>query len=122
MQETLAAIPEATVEIDGSGPTRAARSRRLGPRRGSRAVRDGDRGRPAVSDATCLDVLENARLYRAEWPPDVESIGQAYLQTGATMVDVAETLDITQQALSKRLRRAHGNLVSNALTVEELEG
>lgn len=38
----------------------------------------------------------------------------------ATMTEVADTLGISQQALSKRLRRAHGNLVSNVLTVEEL--
>lgn len=147
-----------------------------------------------------LDVLENGTLYRAKWPPDVESVGQAYLQTGATIIEmkgrhnqwhlrmrfdtqedlstfndycndqeipievtriykpttpkgggqfgvtpkqrealvaalqagfydipqdatmksVADTLGISQQALSKRLRRAHGNLVSNVLTIEEL--
>lgn len=139
-------------------------------------------------------------LYRATWPPDVESVGHAYLQTGATileatgrdeewelrmrfdtrrdvstfhehceehdiphvvnrmynpsepkpggqfgvtpkqrealvaafeagfyevppdatMTEVAETIGISQRALSKRLRRTHGSLVANVLTVEEL--
>jgi predicted DNA binding protein len=148
-----------------------------------------------------LDELEGGTLYRAEWPPDVESVGHANLETGATileatgrneewelrlrfdshedvgkfyeycedhdipydddriydprtlkgggqfgvtpkqaeplvtslesgfydipqeatMTDVAETIGISQQALSKRLRRAHGNLVSNVLTVEEFD-
>jgi hypothetical protein len=40
---------------------------------------------------------------------------------GATMAEVADTIGISQQALSERLRRAHGNLLSNVLTVEELE-
>lgn len=39
----------------------------------------------------------------------------------ATMTEVAETLGISQQALSKRLRRAHGNIISNVLTIEELD-
>jgi predicted DNA binding protein len=38
---------------------------------------------------------------------------------GATMTDVARTVGISQQALSKRLRRAHGSLVDAVLSVEE---
>ncbi|MFC7194516.1 helix-turn-helix domain-containing protein [Halosimplex aquaticum] len=146
-------------------------------------------------------MLDDGTLYRATWPPDVESVGYAYLQTGATileatgrddawrlrlrfddhddvsefyehceangiefevnriynptspkaggqfgltpkqqealvaaleagfydvpqdvtMADVADALDVTQQALSERIRRAHGNLVSNVLTVQEFD-
>jgi len=36
------------------------------------------------------------------------------------MDEVAETPDISQQALSKRLRRAHGNL-NNVLTIEKFD-
>lgn len=39
----------------------------------------------------------------------------------ATMGDVAEAIGISRQALSKRLRRAHGALVRHALTIEALE-
>lgn len=35
------------------------------------------------------------------------------------MTDLADALGISQQALSKRLRRAHGSLVSNVLIIEE---
>lgn len=38
----------------------------------------------------------------------------------ATMSDVADRLGISQQAVSKRLHRAHGHLVENVLTVGEL--
>ena len=34
-----------------------------------------------------------------------------------TMDELAETLDISQQSLSKRLRRAHRNLITNVLTI-----
>ncbi|UPW01208.1 helix-turn-helix domain-containing protein [Halorussus gelatinilyticus] len=37
---------------------------------------------------------------------------------GASARDVADELDISHQALSERLRRGHGNLVANALTVD----
>lgn len=37
----------------------------------------------------------------------------------ATMTDVARALDISQQALSKRLRRAHGSLVDALFPVEQ---
>lgn len=36
-----------------------------------------------------------------------------------TMNEVAADLGISQQSLSRRLRRAHGNLVTNALTIPE---
>lgn len=203
MHETLAATPGITIEIER---VVAHRSGTLTPyfwvsgaeRQTFEAALRED---PSVSEATRLDVLDDATLYRAEWPPDVESIGQAYVRTGATILEatgrheewqfrlrfdaredvsalaeyceehgipfevnriynptapkaggqfgvtpkqrealvaaldegfyeipqdatmesVADTLGITQQALSKRLRRAHGNLVSNVLTVEEFE-
>ena len=203
MKETLRSVPQMTVEIER---VVAYQSGTLTP---YFWVRGADAGRfetaisddPSVSAATRLDVHENGTLYRAEWPPDVESIGQAYLQTGAiileatgrdrkwelrlrfdthddasafyeyceehdipfevsriyqpttpkaggqfgitpkqrealvaaleagfyevppsaTMTDVADAVGITQQSLSKRLRRAHGNVVSNVLTVEELD-
>jgi hypothetical protein len=37
----------------------------------------------------------------------------------ATMDEVAQAIDISQQAMSKRLRRAHGNLIRNTLTIDE---
>lgn len=37
------------------------------------------------------------------------------------MTELAETLDITQQSLSSRLRRAHGTLVRNTLVVSDDE-
>lgn len=202
MEDTLAATPEMTVEIER---VVAHQSGTLTP---YFWVRGGDVDRfdaaisedPSVSSATHLDDVDDGTLYRAEWPPDVESVGHAYLQTGATileakgrhqqwvlrlrfdshedvstfyehceahdiafevnrifnptvpkgggqygitpkqrealvsaleagfydipqsatMTDVAETIGISQQALSKRLRRGHGNLVGNVLTVEEL--
>jgi predicted DNA binding protein len=202
MHQTLSESPEMTIEIER---VVAHRSDTLTP---YFWIRGGDRDRfesaiaedPSVEEATRLDDYNNATLYRASWPRDIASIGQAYLQTGATileavgrheewelrlrfddyegisyfqeyciendipfevnriynpttpraggqfgvtpkqreglvaaleagyydgsqdttMSDVAEELGITQQALSKRLRRAHGNLVSNVLTVEEL--
>lgn len=202
MQQTLEAAPEMSVEIER---VVAHQSRTLTP---YFWVRGGEMERfetaiaddPSVSEATCLDVHENGTLYRAEWPPDVESVGQAYLQTGAlileatgrrdewefrlrfdthedvssfyeycrehdipfevnriynptapkgggqfgltpkqrealvtaleadfyeipqgaTMTDVADEIGISQQSVSKRLRRAHGNIVSNVLTIDEL--
>lgn len=201
MHQTLGATPEMTVEIER---VVAHQSGTLTP---YFWVRGGDREQfdaviaedPSVTDVTRIDDLEDGALYRATWPPDVHSIGQAYLQTGATileatgrhekwelrlrfdshadvsafheycsdhdiayeleriynpttpksggqfgvtpkqrealvaareagyydipqgatMADVAGTIGITQQALSKRLRRGHGNLVGNVLTVEE---
>lgn len=203
MRETLAAAPDTTVEIER---VVAHQSGTLTP---YFWVRGGDRDRfetaisedPSLSETTRLDDHENGTLYRAKWPPDVESVGQAYLQTGAiileatgrdeewelrlrfdthedvsafdeyceehdvpfevdriynptapkaggqfgispkqrealvasleagyyevprsaTMDDVADAVDVSQQALSKRLRRAHGNIVSSVLTVEELD-
>ncbi|UPV75131.1 helix-turn-helix domain-containing protein [Halorussus limi] len=41
---------------------------------------------------------------------------------GASARDLAERLDISHQALSERLRRGHGNLVANALTVDAVHG
>lgn len=38
-----------------------------------------------------------------------------------SMADLAEELGISQQAFSNRLRRAHGNLVRNVLTIKEFE-
>ena len=202
MQETLGATPGMTVEIER---VVAHQSGTITP---YFWVRGGDVDRfeeaiaddPSVSEATRLDDHENGTLYRATWPPDVESVGQAYLQTGAvileatgrddewelrlrfdsheevstfyeyceehdipyevdriynpttpkaggqfgltpkqrealvaaleagfyeipqdaTMSDVADAVGISQQSLSQRLRRAHGNVVSNVLTVEEL--
>lgn len=203
MSETLAATPEMTIEIE----------RVVAHERGTLTpyfwVRGGDIDRfeaalnedPSVRDFRRIDTLEDGTLYKAEWPPDVESVGQAYLETGAiileatgrdhdwrlrlrfdtrddvstfyeycethdvplevsriynprtpkgggqfgvtpkqrtamvaaleagfydipqqaTMSDVAEQLNISQQALSKRLRRAHGNLISNVLTIEEFD-
>lgn len=203
MHQTLTATPGMTVEIER---VVAHQSGALTP---YFWIRGGDMERfetaihddPSVSKATRLDTHEDGTLYRAEWPPDVESVGHAYLQTGATileaigrndhwklrlrfdsredvstfneyceehdipiqvnriynpttpkaggqfgvtpkqrealvaaleagfyevpqnatMADVADTLGISQQALSKRLRRAHGNLVSTVLTINELE-
>ncbi|WP_225335558.1 helix-turn-helix domain-containing protein [Halomicrobium urmianum] len=202
MHRTLAAAPEMTVEIE-----------RVVAHEGGTLtpyfwIRGGDadafeaaiREDPSVSDATRLDVHEGGTLYRAKWPPDVESVGHAYLQTGATILeatgrddewelrlrfdthrdvaefreycadhgvafdvervynpsapkaggqfgltpkqrealvtalengfyevpqnatmdDVADAIGVSQQAVSKRLRRAHGNLVGNVLTVEEI--
>ena len=40
----------------------------------------------------------------------------------ATLTDLAETLDISHQALSERLRRGHGNLVRYALGAGEKDG
>lgn len=202
MHRTLAAAPGTTVEIER---VVAHESGTLTP---YFWIRGGDleafetaiADDPTVSEVSRLDVHEEGTLYRAEWPRDVESIGHAYLQTGATileatgrneawelrmrfdtredvsafndycdehdvpltvnriydptdpkaggqfgvtpkqrealvaaldagfyeipqhatMAEIAETLGISQQALSKRLRRAHGNLVSNVLTIEEL--
>lgn len=39
----------------------------------------------------------------------------------STMGEVADELGISQQSLSKRLRRGHRNLIANALTVEDTE-
>lgn len=202
MQQTLRATPEMTVEIER---VVAHQSGTLTP---YFWVRGGDMERfetviaddPSVFDATRLDVHENGTLYRAEWPPDVESVGQAYLQTGAiileatgrhdewelrlrfdthedvsafyryceehnipfdvnriynpttpkaggqfgltpkqrealvtaleegfyeipqdaTMTDIADEIGISQQSVSKRLRRAHGNIISDVLTIDEL--
>lgn len=203
MRETLATTPEMTVEIER---VVAHPSGTLTP---YFWIRGGDEERfetaiqadPTVSEATRLDEYSDGTLYRAEWPQEDQSIGQAYLKTGATileatgrdgewelrlrfddheevsrfsehcdahdvpytveriynpttpmaggqfgvspkqrealvaalesgfyeipqhatMTDVADLLDISQQAISKRLRRGHGNLVSNVLTVEEVE-
>lgn len=202
MHETLSTTPEMTVEIER---VVAHQSGTLTPYfwiRGGNLERfdEAIESDPSVSDPTRLDELEAGTLYRATWPPDVESVGHAYLQTGATILEatgrnkqwtfrlrfdthddfsafaeycedqdiqfavdriynptapkgggqhgvtpkqrealvaaleagyyeipqqatmsaVADRLDISQQALSKRLRRGHGNLVSNVLTVEEL--
>ncbi len=202
MQQTLRATPEMTVEIER---VVAHQSGTLTP---YFWIRGGDMERfktaiaddPSVSEATRLDIHGNGTLYRAEWSPDVESVGQAYLQTGAiileatgrhdewelrlrfdthedvstfygyceehdipfdvtriynpttpkaggqfgltpkqrealvaaleagfyeipqgaTMTDIADEIGISQQSVSKRLRRAHGNVVSNVLTIEEL--
>jgi len=42
---------------------------------------------PSVSEATRLDIHGGGTLYRAEWPPDVRSVGAACLQTGATILE-----------------------------------
>lgn len=203
MQRTLDATPEMTIEIER---VVAHESGTLTP---YFWVRGGDMERfetaigndPSVSESERIDILEDGTLYRADWPQNVESVGQAYLQTGATILEamgrnqewelrmrfddhadvsafyeyctqhdipfevariynpttpkgggqfgvtpkqrealvaaleagfykvpqdvtmneVAETIDLSQQALSKRLRRGHGNLVSNVLTIEELD-
>ena len=202
MQQALAEVPEITVEVER---VVAHESGTLTP---YFWVRGGDMERfksaleddPSVMEATRIDMLEDETLYRAVWPAGVESVGQAYLEAGATvleasgrnqrwelrlrfdnqgnlssfheycdeddiplnvnriynpttskgggqfgitpkqrealvtaldtgfyetppaatMADIAETLGISQQALSKRLRRAHGNIISNVLTIEEL--
>lgn len=202
MQQALAEVPEMSVVIER---VVAHESGTLTP---YFWVRGGDMERfksalkddPSVSEATRIDVLEDETLYRAVWPTDVESVGQAYLEAGATileasgrnqrwelrlrfdnqknlsafheycekndiplnvdriyspttakgggqfgitpkqrealvtaldagfyetppattMTEIAENLGISQQALSKRLRRAHGNITSNVLTIEEL--
>lgn len=202
MQQTLTEVPEMSVEIER---VVAHESGTLTP---YFWVRGGDMERfksalkddPSVLEATRVDMLEEETLYRAVWPTDVESVGQAYLEAGATvleatgrnqrwelrlrfdsqrnlstfhehceendipltvdriynpttakgggqfgitpkqrealvaaldagfyetppaatMTEIAETLGISQQALSKRLRRAHGNIISNVLTIEEL--
>lgn len=77
MQQTLGATPEMSVEIER---VVAHRSETLTP---YFRVRGGDVERfetaisedPSISEATRLDVHENGTLYRAEWPPDVESVG-----------------------------------------------
>ncbi|MCL9812257.1 bacterio-opsin activator domain-containing protein [Natranaeroarchaeum aerophilus] len=202
MQQALAKVPEITVEIERIV---AHESGTLTPyfwviggdmERFKSALEDD----PSVMEATRIDILEDETLYRAVWPDNVESVGQAYLEAGATileasgrnqrwelrlrfdsqgnlstfheycekndiplnvnkiynpttakgggqfgltpkqrealvtaldagfylvppdatMTEIAETLGISQQALSKRLRRAHGNIISNVLTIEEL--
>lgn len=202
MQQALAEVPEITVEVE----------RVVAHENGTLTpyfwVHGGDMERfqsaleddPSVMEATRVDILEDETLYRAVWPADVESVGQAYIEAGATileasgrnqrweirlrfanqgnlsafheycqkkdislnvnriynpttakgggqfgitpkqrealvtaldagfyetppeatMTEIAETLGISQQALSKRLRRAHGNIISNVLTIEEL--
>lgn len=202
MQQTLDEVPEMSVQIER---VVAHESGILTP---YFWVRGGDMERfksaleddPSVLEYTRVDMLEKETLYRAVWPTDVESIAQAYLEAGATvleatgrnqrwelrlrfdnqpnlsafneyceennipltvnriynpttvkgggqfgitpkqrealvaaldagfyeippaatMTEIAEALGISQQALSKRLRRAHGNIVSNVLTIEEL--
>lgn len=201
MEDTLATTPGMTVEIERvvahpSGTLTPYFWVRGGEMDAFRtALADDD----SVSEATRLDSYGEGSLYRAKWPQDVESVGAAYLQTGATILEatgrhqewelrlrfdthgavsefseycaeheipydvtriyepsnpkgggqfgvtpkqrealvtaldaglydvpqaatmgeVAETLDISQQALSKRLRRGHGNVVRNVLTIEE---
>lgn len=203
MQQTLAAAPAMTVELER---VVAHESGTLTP---YFWIRGGDRKQfetaiaddPSVDEATRLDTHDTGTLYRAEWPPEVESVGAAYLQTGATILEatgrheewefrlrfdshqevsafydycmdhdipfdvkrlynptepkgggqfgltpkqrealvaaveaglyeipqdttmdeIADTLGISQQALSKRLRRAHGTLVRHTLTIQELD-
>lgn len=75
------------------------------------------------------------RVYHPKQPTESGGLGvtpkqrealQAALERGyyevppeTTMTDIADDLDVSQQSLSRRLRRAHGNLASNALTVPE---
>ena len=62
-------------------------------------VRGGDSERfktaiaedPSVSEATPLDTHDEGTLYRAEWPPDVESVDAAYPRTGATILGATGT-------------------------------
>lgn len=53
----------------------------------------------------------------------VQAWEEGYFETPreASLEDVAETLDITQQSLSKRLHRAHQSLISNTLIVSSGE-
>ncbi|WP_430505779.1 helix-turn-helix domain-containing protein [Haloparvum sp. PAK95] len=78
---------------------------------------------------------EVGRVYHPKQPTESGGIGvtpkqrealQAALERGyyeippeTTMTEIADELDVSQQSLSRRLRRAHGNLASNALTVPE---
>jgi len=75
------------------------------------------------------------RVYHPKQPTESGGLGvtpkqrealQAALERGyyevppeATMTEIADELDVSQQSLSRRLRRAHGNLASNALTIPE---
>ena len=47
--------------------------------------------------------------------------GYYEIPTNATTNEIAETIGISQQALSKRLRWAHGSPANHALTIEELD-
>lgn len=91
MQQSLAAEPEMTIEIErvvahDSGTLTPYFWIRGGDRdRFETAIRDD----PSVLAATRLDDHEKGTLYRAEWPSDVESIGHAYLQTGATVLEAS---------------------------------
>jgi hypothetical protein len=99
MHGTLAAAPETVVEIER---VVAHRSGTLTPyfwtRGGDRAAfEEGLADDPSVLETTRLDALEGGTLYRAAWPADIESIGQAYLRTGATILEAtgsAETWEL----------------------------
>ncbi|WP_353633898.1 bacterio-opsin activator domain-containing protein [Halobacterium sp. NMX12-1] len=200
MAETLAAAPETVVEIER---VVAHPDGRLTPYFWVHGDLDafeaalGDD--PTVDEATRLDTHESEALYRAEWPVGVESVANAVVETGgtlvsatgqrgnwelhirfedpgqlpsfstycerhdvdygvqrvyrseeagapdrfgvtekqrealvaardagfyevppaATMAEVADDLGISQQALSKRLRRGHGNLVGDVFDAPE---
>lgn len=89
MEETLAAAPGTTVEVER---VVAHQSGSLTPYfwvRGddmeafATAIADD----PSVSEVQRLDVYGEGTLYRAEWPADVESVGAAYLRTGGTILE-----------------------------------
>ena len=40
----------------------------------------------SVTDTTIIDEVEGARLYRAEWTENVETIIYAYVELGATLI------------------------------------
>lgn len=194
MAETLAAAPETVIEIER---VVAHPDGRLTPYFWVHGDLDAFESAvtedPTIDEAARLDTHESEALYRAEWPGGVESVANAVVETGgtlvsatgqrggwelhirfedpdqlpafstycerhdvgyevqrvyrsgeagapdrfgvtekqrealvaaldagfyevppeATMEDVADELDISQQALSKRLRRGHGNLVGD---------
>ncbi|MGB9965536.1 bacterio-opsin activator domain-containing protein [Halobacterium sp. CBA1126] len=203
MADTLAAAPETVVEIER---VVAHPNGKLTPYFWVYGDLDAFESAvaedPTVDEATRLDTHESEALYRAEWPGGVESVANAVVETGgtlvsatgqrggwdlrirfenpgqlpsfstycerhdvtyevkrvfrsgdagapdrfgvtekqrealvaaldagfyevppeATMSEVADELGISQQALSKRLRRGHGNLVGDVFEEPGADG
>lgn len=89
MHETRTATPGTTVEIE------RVVAHQCGTHTPYFWVRGGDMEQfetaitndPSAAAAERIDVYEDGTLYRATWPPDVESVGAAYLQTDATILE-----------------------------------
>lgn len=60
-------------------------------------------------------------LSEAQYETLVTALDSGYYEVPreTATADLADRLDVSQQAVSERLRRGHGNLVDNALTVED---